>query len=270
MNPWQELDDGVFRRRYEFLDVNVGLIVGQSGAALIDTRGSHREAQVLIDEIKTITELPVRWVVNTHWHWDHTFGNHVFPEASLYGHVECKRMLEQHGDRVRQHLATRMAADRRQEIEEVVIRPPEIAFANAIQIDLGGRSITGTFHGRGHTRTDVMVAISDSDVVFAGDLLEESGPPSMAESYPIEWPITLDLFEPMTRGLVVPGHGDIMKATDVDTQHQELRAVAQLAKQAYSDGMRIDHIDVSSGPFPEATMQDAMRQAYREIGRGRT
>lgn len=268
MSPWQELDDGVFRRRYEFLDLNVGLILGEAGAALIDTRASHREAQELIDEIKLITDLPVRWVVNTHWHWDHTFGNHMFPDASLYGHVESKRMLEQHGDRVRKHLATRMDADRRQEVEEVIIRPPEIAFANAIQIDVGGRLLTGTYQGRGHTRSDVMVAISDSDVAFAGDLLEESGPPSMSESYPLEWPMTLDFFEPITRGIVVPGHGDIMKAETVETQREELRAVATLAKESHAAGMKQDQIDFSGAPYPEQTMREAMRQAYKEIARG--
>lgn len=265
---WQELDEGIFRRRYEFLDLNVGLILGEAGAALIDTRASHREAERLIADIKMVTDLPVRWVVNTHWHWDHTFGNHMFSEASVYGHVECRRMLEEHGDRAKHHLTTRIAADRREELEEVVIRPPEVAFANSIELDLGGRAMTAAYRGKGHTRSDVMVTVSDADVVFAGDLLEESAPPSMAESYPLAWPETLDAFRPQLNGITVPGHGDIMKPETVDTQHEELRALADLARRSHAAGIAHEDIDVSPGPYPKTTMREAMRQAYRELDRG--
>lgn len=267
MSPWNELAEGVFRRRYDFLDLNVGLIVGENGAAVVDTRGSHREAMTLIDEIGLVTDKPVRWVINTHWHWDHTFGNHMFPEASLYGHVECKRMLEQHGDRARHHLTTRIGSDRREELEEVVIRPPEIAFANAIELDLGGRAVTAAYQGRGHTRSDVMVSVSDADVVFAGDLLEESAPPSMSEGYPLAWPETLAAFRPSLNGVAVPGHGEVMKPEAIDTQREELRAVAVLARQSHLAGVAHTDIDVSDGPYPETTMREAMRQAYRELDR---
>ncbi len=267
MAPWDELGEGVYRRRYEFLDLNVGLVLGEHGVALIDTRGSLREAQALLRDVKALTDLPVRWVVNTHWHWDHTFGNHMFPEAALYGHVECRRMLREHGERARDHLASRIGPDRREEMEEVVIRAPEIAFANSIEVDLGGRKLLGSHRGRGHTRTDVMVAITDSDVVFAGDLLEESGPPSMSESYPLAWPDTLRAFDPILTGAVVPGHGDVMHRRDVDTQLESLDAIALRAREAYGNGRRLEDVDLTSGPFPESTMKDAMRQAYKELDR---
>ncbi len=60
---------------------------------VIDTRASHREADELIDEIEAFTNLPVAWLVNTHWHWDHAFGNSRFPGAEIWGHRLCREAL---------------------------------------------------------------------------------------------------------------------------------------------------------------------------------
>lgn len=82
MHPWDELAEGVFRRRYESLDLNIGLVVGGDGALVIDTRASHGQARVLRQDIRKVTSEPVRWVINTHYHWDHVFGNTMFPVSS--------------------------------------------------------------------------------------------------------------------------------------------------------------------------------------------
>ena len=83
--PFDELGDGVFRRRYESLDLNIGVVIGGDGVLVIDTRASHGQARQLIDELTALTPLAVRWVINTHWHWDHTFGNAMFPDARVLG-----------------------------------------------------------------------------------------------------------------------------------------------------------------------------------------
>jgi glyoxylase-like metal-dependent hydrolase (beta-lactamase superfamily II) len=90
---FDELADGVFRRRFASLDLNVGVVVGEEGLLVVDTRASHREADQLIEELNTLTTLPVSWVVNTHWHWDHTFGNSRFPAADIWGHRLCREAL---------------------------------------------------------------------------------------------------------------------------------------------------------------------------------
>ena len=66
---WQELGDGVFRRRYDVLDLNVGVVIGGEGVLVIDTRASPRQARETIAELTELTDLPIRWVLNTHWHW---------------------------------------------------------------------------------------------------------------------------------------------------------------------------------------------------------
>ena len=82
---FDELADGVFRRHYDFLSLNVGVVIGDEGVLVIDSRESHEAAAELSADIRTLTDQPVRWVVNTHAHWDHTFGNAMFPEAEIWG-----------------------------------------------------------------------------------------------------------------------------------------------------------------------------------------
>ena len=86
----------IFRRRYPSLDLNIGVVIGGDGVLVIDTRASHGQAEELRSEIAGLTSLPIRWVVNSHWHWDHTFGNAVFPDAALWGHRRCREFLLEH------------------------------------------------------------------------------------------------------------------------------------------------------------------------------
>lgn len=85
---FQELSDGVFRRHFESLRLNIGAVIVEEGVVVIDTRASHVEADELRDELRILTQLPVRWVVDTHWHWDHTFGNARSPRPR-YGGTTC-------------------------------------------------------------------------------------------------------------------------------------------------------------------------------------
>ena len=99
---WQEVAEGVYRRRYESLDLNVGVVIGGEGVLVIDTRASHRQAQQLLDELQTLTALPPRWVLNTHYHWDHCWGNALFPSAQIWGHERCRASLMEDGESARQ------------------------------------------------------------------------------------------------------------------------------------------------------------------------
>lgn len=98
MNPWQEIGTNVYRRQYEHLDLNVGAVIGSGGLLVVDTRASHHQGRELQADLKKLTRLPVRWVVNTHFHWDHCWGNAVFQSAELWGHVNCRHELEVNGE----------------------------------------------------------------------------------------------------------------------------------------------------------------------------
>ena len=94
---WQELGDRIFRRRYPSLDLNIGVVLGADAALVVDSRATPSQARELRTELAQLTDLPVGWLFNTHYHWDHTFGNQCFSEAQLWGHEECRKMLVDHG-----------------------------------------------------------------------------------------------------------------------------------------------------------------------------
>ena len=137
---WDKLADGVYRRRYDTLDLNIGLVLGEAGALVYDTRASHRQARVLLDEIATVTDAPVRWAVNSHWHWDHTFGNHEFAGAALYGHERCRDRLLADGREAKQSAMGWLGEAGAEEVGEVIITPPTNTFTRSTSIDLGSRS----------------------------------------------------------------------------------------------------------------------------------
>ncbi|HEX2404426.1 MAG TPA: MBL fold metallo-hydrolase, partial [Acidimicrobiia bacterium] len=171
---FDQLADGVFRRRYESLDINVGVVLGEEGALIIDTRASHVEADELLDELRALTSLPVRWVVDTHWHWDHTFGNARFPAAEIWGHERCRKVMIELGDSMKED-AVAWLPDRLEEIAEVVITPPNRVFDTVARIELGPVAVELSYHGLGHTDADIVVTVGE--VSFMGDLLEEGAPP---------------------------------------------------------------------------------------------
>lgn len=256
---FDELGDGIFRRRYESLDLNIGIVIGADAVLLVDSRASHRQADVLRDELRKLTDLPVGWVVNTHFHWDHTWGNARFPEAELWGHDKCREEMVTNGETARQQVLGWIADEHRAAVAEVEITPPTNTFAENVSIHIG-RQIELTYYGRGHTNSDIVVHADN--VLFAGDLLEEGAPPSFGDSYPLDWGATVgDIWD---RDTIVPGHGDVVDTRFLAAQHDELCAVAELAMYGHREGMVIEHL-AAQGPYPPETMQVALTRGYAQL-----
>lgn len=259
MSVFDELDKGIFRRRYESLDLNIGVVIGEDAVLLIDSRASHRQADDLRDELRTLTDLPVGWVVNTHFHWDHTWGNARFPEAQLWGHDMCRSEMVEHGEAARRGVLEWMPAEHRSAVNDVEITPPTHTFAEHASLNIG-REIELTFYGRGHTNSDIVVHADH--VLFAGDLIEEGAPPSFGDSYPLDWGATVGAIG--HRDTIVPGHGDVADKGFLSAQHGELAAVADIARHGHREGMAIEHL-VALGPYPPETMQIALSRAYAQL-----
>ena len=260
---FEELAEGVFRRPYPFLRINIGVVIGEEGVLLVDTRESEEAARELSGELRALTAKPVRWVINTHWHWDHVFGNARFPGAAIWGHRSCRRMLlgnpEPHFDDALRW----MPRDRRDEIERVRVVPPQHTFEAVTSVDIGGHRVEATYHGRGHTDADVVVRCGG--VTFMGDLVEQGKSPEMGDSYPLEWPATLAASRPVVGPTVVPGHGGLLSPSDVDDRADRLERVAALLRQVLFYGRPAEDA-VRRGPIPELHMRKALSRARSEAG----
>ncbi len=256
----------MFRRRYRSFDLNVGLVIGSAGALVIDSRESPARARELLRDLALVTSAPVRWLVNTHWHWDHTFGNGEFPGAAIWGHPACRRVLIERGEATRRRLTAMVPEEERDEFDRFTIVPPEHLCAAGGSIDLGDRTVELRYLGRGHTEGDLILTVPGTGVLFAGDLLEEGAPPSFGDAYPIAWAATAARLASLVEGPVVPGHGDLMDRGSVQTQVEELEQVARITRAAAEAGVPPDAARDDPGPYPEATMRVARARVGVELG----
>jgi glyoxylase-like metal-dependent hydrolase (beta-lactamase superfamily II) len=255
---FDQLGDGVFRRRYESLDLNVGVVLGEDGILIVDTRSSHQEAEELVRDLRGLTDLPVRWVVNTHWHWDHAFGNAVFTNCEIWGHDLCRSGMERFGERMKLDARHWLPESQHAEVDEVVVVPPDRTFSDRVSLAIG-RSVDLTYHGLAHTDADIVVRVPGSEVAFFGDMIEESGPPNFGDSFPLVWPATLGAAMADLPAVAVPGHGDVVDEVFVRSQLEDLAAVAALCNDVTAG-----HLDLETaaerGPYPEAVMRSALER----------
>ncbi|SDS73523.1 MBL fold metallo-hydrolase [Microterricola viridarii] len=214
MAEWAEVADGVWQARYQPLDVSICLVRGDDGLLLVDTRCGPGEAAEIVADAATLGQGGIRWVVNTHAHYDHTFGNQLFaPTATIYGH---HRIAVHFRDYEAAELAGR---------PDVVLTPPQVSVDGPLELDLGGRTVRLVTLPPGHTDTDLVVHVPDAGCWIVGDVIEESGPPQAGpDAFPQDWPHALrtlaDMVGPDER--VVPGHGRVVDRAFVLAQAAEL------------------------------------------------
>jgi glyoxylase-like metal-dependent hydrolase (beta-lactamase superfamily II) len=259
---WREVGDRVFVRRYPFFDTNVMAIETPEGFVVVDTRTSHRQGQEILRELRELGDPNVRAVVNSHFHWDHVFGNHVFRPVEIWGHDRCAERVLANGDARRRSAMIEMP-DMAEELAEVVIDPPDRNFSDRTTLELG-RTIELLHLGRGHTDNDVIVHVPDAMVLFAGDLLEQGAPPFFGDSYPLDWPATIEAFLPLTGGSVVPGHGDVVDRAFVEAQLDELRTSAMLAREAAAGALTIEAA-IDRSPFPGEPGRTAIERGVLQL-----
>lgn len=264
---WIEHGNGVFSKRYESLDLNIGAVVCGDGVLVVDTRAHHGQARDLLADLRRITPHPVRWVVNTHHHWDHTFGNAVLLPAPIWGHERCAAALRLRGEQMRREVKE-WAPGHDDLFDEVVITPPDHTFDRSTALTLAGRTIVLQYLGRGHTDNDIAATVADAGVLFAGDLVEESGPPSFGDAFPLEWPDTAAALLPLAAGPVVPGHGAIVDRAFVAAQQADLAEVARLALERHTLGMSVPQAAAAGGPFPADVLQTAFGRVWSGLELG--
>jgi glyoxylase-like metal-dependent hydrolase (beta-lactamase superfamily II) len=233
------------------INCNATVVVGSDYALVVDTHSKPSAARALIQQIrKEVTDRPVRYVINSHFHWDHAQGNLAYPEAygpstDVVASIRTREWLAREGvPRLRQSLESlpKQIADLRKqatasksqaeqaylnaqiaEMEaylkemnppEKQIKLPTITFERQLVIHPGGREVHLMFLGRGHTAGDVVLYVPSERVVATGDLLH-SLLPYMGDSYPDEWGRTLTELEKFEFDRVAPGHGSVQQGRSV-------------------------------------------------------
>src|SRR5689334_23226952 len=263
MARWTEIGDRVFVRRYAFFDQNIGVVLGPGAAMVIDTRSTYVQAREILDDLRELTGDPVTVVVDTHGHFDHAFGNHVFRPAPIWGHARCPAFMERTAE-VRRERVAREQPELAADLPEVVIDPPDRVFDETGNPEVGGRRVELKFLGRGHTDHDIVVRVPDANVLFAGDLLENGNVPFFADGYPLDWPETAARVAEMSTGVVVPGHGDHAGAAFADDQAAAFLRLAELARRVHRGEIQLDDA-VADTPFTAYPAEDVRRPLLRAL-----
>jgi glyoxylase-like metal-dependent hydrolase (beta-lactamase superfamily II) len=265
--PWTEVGDRVFVRRHRSMDLNIGLVVGEGACLVVDSRETAAAGRELAEAIRTVTPHP--WVVvNSHFHFDHTFGNAAFRPTTIWGHRRCRETLMADGVRMRGVIAGRYREagqdETAVEVEASPIDPPDELVDDVGTLTVGGRPVHLRHLGRGHTDSDLVVLLPDAHLVLAGDLVEEGAPPQFGDGFPLDWPATLDALLEHVGGPVVPGHGAVVDRAYVLEQRAELARLAEAARAGHADGRPAADVARDLPYFGEFAEQ-AVERAYLQL-----
>ena len=275
---FEEIGDGVFFATGTGAMTTMSnslVIVNDDHAMLVDTSVSPAAARKLVAEIASeVTDKPIRYVFNTHFHFDHSHGNQLFgDDVEIIGHdyVRAQHLadpLNQRTNRsfsaaipgqieqIRAQLAaagdpaerTRIETDLRireahyNAIAETVVKAPNVTYSDTLTLVKGGRTVELHFVGRGHTGGDTMVFLPEERIVFTGDFFVGSpganGLPYMGDGFVGEWPASLDGLKALDFDVIVPGHGAPLRdRSQIDDLQAYLRDLWAQASKLRAEGL---------------------------------
>ena len=249
---------------------NAAVVEGERSLLIVDSNVSPAAAATLLEELRAVTDKPVRTVVNTHFHFDHAHGNQVYgPDVEIIGHEFTREMmvagrsmsgrtydamigsLPKRIAQLRAQLDSASDASVRSDLERQIIAqesyqaatnavtpvPPRTTLTRRLTLHRDGRTVRVLFLGRAHTGGDVIVHLPDDGVLITGDMLS-SNPPYMGDSYPIEWIETLEQLKRLEFDWIVPGHGAAFQdRAKIDQLQAYLRDFWARARQLHSAGV---------------------------------
>jgi glyoxylase-like metal-dependent hydrolase (beta-lactamase superfamily II) len=277
----RQVADGVYAavaRPRTPINCNAAVVVYDEGVLIVDTHSRPSSARALIEQVKAVTTKPVRYAVNSHFHWDHAQGNQAYPVAyprqvaivsseatrdslKTEGLARVKQQLEdapgQVGER-RKRLATEKDPAERGRLEDEVrqyesymaelkgldLVLPDLTFDKSLILHRKDRDIVLLFMGRGHTSGDVVAYLPQQKVVATGDLLH-GWMPYMGDSYPTEWVATLDQLGKLDFDWIIGGHGDVKTRVHLTEFRNYLWELIEETRQARGRGENLDRAKVS-------------------------
>ncbi|MEU9748034.1 MBL fold metallo-hydrolase [Streptomyces niveus] len=225
---WERIAPGVGRRRLPGWDATVGLVVGEDAVLLYDTGSTLREGAEIRAQAQALCGRRVTHIALSHAHFDHVLGTAAFSGARVYGAVGLRELLLRDRESV---LASAVrhgvpAPEAASAVDALVV--PRHPVTGEWTLDLGGRQVLLANVGPGHSGHDLALFVPGGrEVVFCGDLVEESGEPQAGDdAVPARWPAALDRLLALggEDAVYVPGHGAVVDAAFVRAQRDALAA----------------------------------------------
>ncbi|GAB3448014.1 MBL fold metallo-hydrolase [Actinophytocola sediminis] len=232
----QEVSDGVFA--YTQPDGtwwinNTGFLVGRRGVVSVDACATVRRTRAYLDAIARVTPRPVRTLINTHHHGDHTFGNFLFDTATIVAHEATRTGILDWGNPVDEPIWTKV------DWGEVELEPPFLTYTDGVTIWVDDLRCEVRHTGTpAHTTNDSIVWLPDRKVLFCGDLLFNGGTPFLLQgSVTGALRVLTEVLEPLGAETIVPGHGPVAGPELIERVRGYLRFVDAIARSAHAEGV---------------------------------
>lgn len=215
---------------------NAGIIIGRDGIAVVDTLISAKEAKRFIAAIKAISSAPIKYVINTHYHLDHVFGNAEFVKlgAVVIAQENDARSMLKNAEATLKNIGEYGLTP--EDMQGTAIAYPLLSYGDRMSIDLGDQLVELRHARAAHTDGDTLVYLADKKVLFAGDILFTGYHPFLAEGNIEEWCGELDDLQAMEVEAIIPGHGPLSGKKDLADMKQYLLQFDQQAKALAASG----------------------------------
>lgn len=245
--PMTEIAEGVymhtgthgdFDKDYHGDMANIGFIVGTNSVAIIDSAGSYKVGTQLREAVRTVTALPIRYVINTHIHPDHIFGNAAFTQDKpvFIGHYNLPKTLSLNHESLMRSLLGVLGPDA--EGSEIIL--PTQVVENILDIDLGNRTLHLQAWPKAHTNTDLTVLDEKTKTFWTGDLFFITKTPSLDGDLK-GWISVTDGMKAVQAKVTIPGHGDPTKDKNgmLDRQNTYLNLLLKDVRAAIKNGVNM-------------------------------
>jgi cyclase len=216
---------------------NAGLIIGDEWALVIDSMMTPSMVRPFLAEVRRVTDLPIRFLVNTHNHRDHVFGNQFIGAEHIIGHPECRTEIIKNGQEwLDECIRTRpqYAAD----WPQIRLTPPDITFEDRMTLSVGATTVD-LLHlgGMAHTTNDVIVHLPQHRLLFAGDLAFFYVTPLAATGHVTGWIRVIDRIQHMDIETIVPGHGPVGDRRELAQVREYLALMRKEARRCFRAGL---------------------------------
>ena len=271
------LSERVLVLKEDVMGNNVTAIASKKGLIVVDNSGFPSTARKMRGIIeREFKRADFAFVINTHWHWDHAWGNQAFPEAAIIGHADCPAMMErdkeyaairvqnmrqrlgeqkanlgqadpnsEEADRIRRSIK-QMERDIKDHSEGFVITPPQVTFNDRMTWDLGDLTLKMYFFGRAHSGADIFIHIPEEGILLTGDIfLDRRWLPLFAGEPELDVPKWIEVLHAVLDGedklsRVIPGHLDLWTPEKLDLWRDYIVDLWSGLQKAKAEGLAFE------------------------------
>jgi glyoxylase-like metal-dependent hydrolase (beta-lactamase superfamily II) len=229
---------------------NIGVVVGDDAALVIDTGMGRRNGERLLERVRELSDIPLLLTL-THFHPEHGWGAQAFKGVAtiVYNRAQREELEEKFGPFV--ELFSSFGPEIAELLADVRLVRPDVVYSGGdAELDLGGVTVQLSYHGPAHTRGDQIVLLPGERVLFAGDLVENRFFPILPDedAHGSEWIALLERMEALEVTTVVPGHGEVGDAALIGDVREYLEYVRRRVNEAAASDTSLEDAKLQLEP----------------------